>query len=126
MTVRLAALACLWAFPAIVAAQDSARPANDSADWKSVLVSPRLGITNGPRADTATHPTREYHGGRWTVIGAVTGAVITGGAAAWVTSIACVNGADCKPAWRYVIMAAGAGAIVVGFLTGLVYGLFNG
>jgi hypothetical protein len=112
------------AFPALLPAQaDSTR--TSTVDTKSVLASPRLGINNVPTADTATHRAKEYHGTRWTRIGAVAGGLITGGLATYVSSV-CATGGDCRGVWKYIVIATGAGAFVGAFLTGLVYGLFNG
>jgi hypothetical protein len=80
---------------------------------------------NSP-ADTVTKPSKQYHGLRWTMIGAGVGAVVGGGASAYVVALDCGTGESCRGAWRYVLMGAGVSAIVLGFFTGLVYGLFNG
>jgi hypothetical protein len=113
--------------PSVVVAQaDSARATADSAGAKSsgVFEAP-VGIRVSPRADTTAHSRKEYHGLRWTLIGAAAGGLITGGATAYLVS-ACATGGDCRDAWRWIVIGTGFGAIVGGFLTGLVYGLFNG
>jgi hypothetical protein len=108
----------------LIAQTDAARSAEDTViTSKGVFLSP-VGFRR-PDADTTAHSRKEYHGLRWTLIGAGVGAVLGGGATAYVASI-CATGGDCRGVWRWIVMGAGAGAIVVGFLTGLVYGLFNG
>jgi len=110
----------------VVAQADSARAVADSPATKSsgVFEAP-VGIRASPRTDTTAQSRKEYHGLRWTLIGAAAGGLITGGATAYLVSV-CATGGDCRDAWRLIVIGTGIGAIVGGFLTGLVYGLFNG
>lgn len=119
-------LAIVVAIPALLSAQTA--PQKASADSikrdTSVLIAQPLGVTRMTGRDSVK-PRKEYHGVRWTVIGAVTGGVLAGGAATYL-SMVCATGGDCRGVWRFIVMAAGVGAVIGGFLTGLVYGLFNG
>ena len=117
--------AVLCLLPATLLAQTgSQQPSSDSlkADT-SVLIARPLGVKIVSSGDSVRR--KEYHGARWTLIGAVTGGVLAGGAATYVSGI-CATAGDCRGVWRYIVMAAGVGVLVGGFLTGLVYGLFNG
>jgi len=113
--------------PSVLLAQaDSARSAGDTASARTsgVLVPP-VGIRVGAKGDTIAHARKEYHGERWTLIGAGVGGLLGGGATAYLSSV-CGIGGDCRGTWRWIVIGTGVGAIVVGFFTGLVYGLFNG
>lgn len=91
----------------------------------TVLSSLPLGINHPTAPDSASHRVKEYHGVRWTVIGGVAGGLVTGGLATYISAI-CATGGDCRGVWKFIAIATGVGALVGGFLTGLVYGLFNG
>ena len=73
--------------------------------------------------DTTVVPVvKQYHGERWFLIGGAVGGVILGGAAAYVSPLC--DSRSC--ATKLITGAAGVGFIVVGFVTGFIYGLFNG
>ena len=75
------------------------------------------------RDTTAVPVVKEYHDERWTLIGGAVGGVILGGAAAYVSPVLC-DSRSC--AVKLIAGAGGVGFLVVGFITGLIYGLFNG
>ncbi len=129
--VRALLVLILAALPSPLAAQaDSARAASDAASYRvagnaTTIIAVPVGIHVRSGADTAAFARKEYHGGRWTVVGAVAGGLVGGGATAYVANL-CATPGDCRGAWRWVVIGSGVGAIVGGFLTGLVYGFFNG
>ena len=97
-----------------------------SAQGTSSVIPQPVGI-QAPKSDSARDTTavpvvKEYHGERWTLIGGAVGGVILGGAAAWVSPLC----ASRSCAVKLIAGAAGLGFLVVGFFTGLIYGLFNG
>jgi hypothetical protein len=113
--------------PSALSAQaDSAQSLPDTPTVREsgVFLAP-VGIRVTPKADTTAHSRKEYHGLRWTLIGAGVGGVLGGGATAYLASFCEIDG-DCRDAWRWIVIGAGVGAIIVGFFSGLVYGLFNG
>lgn len=114
-------------FPSAILAQaDSAQTPRDTAPVRASRVfAVPIGIAVSPKPDTTTQSRKEYHGLGWTLIGAGVGGLLGGGATAYLASFCEIDG-DCRGAWRWIVVGAGVGAMVVGFFTGLVYGLFNG
>jgi len=100
-----------------------------SAQGTNSVIPQPVGI-QAPKPDSARDTTavpvvKEYHGERWTLIGGIIGAVTVGGATAVTVAPMCSDSGTCSPV-KAIAIGAGVGFLVVGFVTGLIYGLFNG